>query len=359
MRKILTAGLLIVLLASFTSCSENLDAKNREEKKALNKMVEVIEPVRKKLPIVIETSSTLKASDSSMIASEVNGVAVKWLVRENQKVKKGAPILKIDPTNYQLQKNQAQAGLRALQSQYKSLEKDYERIKRLVDNEALPQQKLDALEGQFEALRSQITAAEEGVALINRMVRKTTIRAPYSGIITEKKVKKGEFVAAGAKPVANIIKSDSLESKISLSEMFYSKVDKKSKIIFDIPALNKKVEGKIISKSKNIDDLKQFKLTVGIDNNKAEIPAGIYAVAKITTEEKERVLLPNSALKQIGNGVVEAYTVDKNGTIQNVKLTSSTVFEDGIEVSGDVPDFVIKDISSSVPGEKVTLRLNK
>jgi RND family efflux transporter MFP subunit len=321
-------------------------------------MVEVVKPVRKKLPIKIEAASTLNAKDSSMLASEVNGIVVKWYVKENQKIKKGAPILKIDSTNYELQMNQAVAGLRALQSQYSSLEKDYERIKRLVEKEALPQQKLDEFEGQFDALKSQIIASKEGVAIMKRMVAKTIVRAPYSGIITERKVKRGEFVAAGAKSVASIIKSDILEAKISISEMFYSKIDKKSNIKFEIPSLNKSITGEITSKSKDIDNMKQFRLTVDVDNSKFEIPAGIYAVAEITSDVKERIILPNSSLKQLGNNKVEVFTVDKSGTVKSIRLISGTIFEDGIEVTGNIPEFVIRDISNVIPGEKVKYTLN-
>ena len=359
MKKILMFVLSTIFAVSFVSCNNNLDAASKKvEKKALTKMVEVIKPTKKNLPIKIEAASTLNAKDSSMLASEVNGIVVKWYVRENQKVKKGDPILKIDSTNYELQRNQAVAGLRALQSQYSSLEKNYERIRRLVEKEALPQQKLDEFEGQFDALKSQIVASKEGVELIKRMVSKTTIRAPYSGIITERKVKKGEFVAAGAKPVASIIKSDILEAKISLSEMFYSKVDKKSGIKFEIPSLNKSVVGKITSKSKNIDKMKQFRLTVDVDNSKFEIPAGIYAVGQITSDVKERIILPNSSLKQLGNNKVEVFTVDNSGFVKSVRLISGTVFEDGIEITGNIPEFVIKDISNVIPGEKVKYILN-
>ncbi len=353
MKKSLMLFVMIALITPFTSCSNNLKAIDAEHKTILNKKVEVIRPLKKKIPIKIEIASTLNAEESSVLAAEVSGILVKWYVKENQSVKKGAPILKIDPINYERQRNQAVAGLKALESQYAALEKDYGRLKRLVEKDAVPQQKLDALEGQFEALRNQIAIAKEGVELAQRMVTKTIVRAPYTGVITERKIKTGEFVAAGAKPVAQIIKTDKLEAKLNVSEMFYDKVDKNSQITFELPSLNKTIKGEFISKSKNIDNLKQFKIIVNIDNSKNNIPAGIYAIARIVSEEKERTLLPNSSLKQIGQNRVAVYTVNKKGIVQSVKLTSSIVFEDGVEVTGDIPEFVIKDISSTVVGEKV------
>ncbi len=351
--------LIFSILFSFiaTSCSEGNAKENSVSKSELIKNVKVFHPEKKNIPIIIETGITLKAEEVSEISSEVSAPLLKWYVEKNDFVKKGAPIAKLDPVNYEIQRNQAEGNLKALESQYSSVSKDYERIKRLVDKNAAPKQQLDSLEAQFEALQNQISVAKENVELANRMVRKTILRAPYTGIIIDRKASVGEFIAAGAKELVTMAKNDVLEAEINISEMFYGKIDKDSDITFYIPTLDREIKGTIKSVSSNIDSMKQFNLIADVDNSKNEIPSGIYAIAHVSSKANERIILPSSAIKETGKNRGEIYTVDEHGLIKKVNVVISIVFEDGIEVKGNLPEIIIKDANSVVLGEKVETSL--
>lgn len=351
--------LIFSILFSFiaTSCSEGNAKENSISKSELIKNVKVFHPEKKNIPIVIETGITLKAEEDSEISPEVSGALIKWYVDKNDFIKKGAPIAKIDPVNYEIQKNQAEGQLKSLESQYSSVAKDYERIKRLVDKNAAPAQQLDSLEAQFESLQNQIKVAKENLELSQRMVRKTILRAPYTGIITDRKVSLGEFIAAGAKPIVTMVKNDVLEAEINISEMFYGKIDKESEVTFYIPTLDKEIKGTIKSISSNIDSMKQFNIIADVNNEKNEIPTGIYAVAHISSKTVERTILPSSAIKETGKNRGEIYTVDEHGLIKKVNVITSIVFEDGVEVKGNLPEIIIKDANSVVLGEKVETSL--
>jgi membrane fusion protein (multidrug efflux system) len=341
------------LLCFASSCSESVAKENPTEKSDLIKRVEVIRPLKKKMPIRINVGTTLKADEESKITAEVSAPLIRWYVEENDRIKKRDPIAKLDSVNYEIQKNQADANLKSLESQYATVLKDYERLQRLVEKEAVPKQQLDALEGQVEAFRNQIIVVKESVELANRMVEKTTVRAPFSGVVTVKKVSVGEFVAAGAREMVTLVKTDILKAQINVSEMFFSKINEKSEITFHIPSINRNIKGKIKSISKNIDNMKQFNIIVNVNNEKNEIPAGIYAVAEIVSIDEDRILLPSSAIKEIGGNKGEIYTVDSEGIVRKIEITTAIVFEEGVEIGGNIPEFVIKDISDTVAGEKV------
>ncbi|HPS30858.1 MAG TPA: efflux RND transporter periplasmic adaptor subunit [bacterium] len=347
----------LAVVLFFSSCSEGIAKDNQIEKEKLAKKVEVIRPLKKKMPVRIEAGTTLKADEESKISAEVSAPLIKWFVEENSFVKKGDPIAKLDPVNYEIQKNQAVANLKALESKYDNVLKNYERLKRLVEKESYPKQQLDQIESQVESFKSQIVVVAEGVELANRMVEKTTVKAPFSGIVTGKKIAVGEFVPAGGKELITLVKTDVLEAQINISEMFYGKVGKDSTVIFYVSAIDKKIKGVVKSVAKNIDNMKQFNVIVGIENKNNNIPAGIYAVAEIISKDEERIILPVSSIKETGKNKGEVYTVDKDGSVQKVSITTSIVFEEGVEVTGEVPEFVIKNISSAVVGEKVEYSL--
>lgn len=358
MKKVYLIVVLSIIASFFaTSCSEGNAKETSVLKNELTKNVQVIHPEKKIIPIVIETGITLKAEEYSEISSEVSAILIKWYVNKNDFIKKGAPIAKLDPVNYEIQRNQAEGNLKALESQYSSVSKDYERVKRLVEKNAIPKQQLDSLEAQFEALQNQINVAKENVELAKRMVKKTILRAPYTGIIVDRKASVGEFIAAGAKELITMAKNDVLEAEINISEMFYGKIDKESDITFYIPTLNKEISGKIKSISSNIDSMKQFNIIADVDNSKNEIPSGIYAIAHVSSKANERIILPSSAIKETGKNQGEIYTVDNNGIVKKVNITTSIIFEDGVEVKGTLPEIIIKDAASVILGEKVETSL--
>ena len=346
---------LIMILTTMllSSCNEGNATEKPAEEQKLIKKVQVIKPLKKQISVRIESGTTLKADEESKITAEVSAPLIKWFVEENSRIQKGDPIAKLDSVNYEIQKNQAVANLKSLESRYISVQKDYERIQRLVEKESFPKQQLDQIESQVDSLKSQIVVATEAVELADRMVQKTTVRAPFSGIVTSKKIALGEFVPAGGKDLITLVKTDVLEAQINVSEMYFGKIDSDSDVTLLLPSIDKKIKGRIKSTGKNIDSSKQFNLIIEIDNRSGSIPAGIYAVAEIVSKKEARLLIPVSAIKETGSNSGEVYTVDAEGKVRKVLVTTALVFEDGTEVRGNVPEFVIKDLSSVSEGETV------
>ena len=104
-------------------------------------------------------------------------------IDDNQLVKKGQLLVKIDPRDYQVALAEAQANFDKTQS-------DFNRISALISTNAVSKQDLDAVRGARDVAQARLDRAKLDLAY-------TEIRAPADGRITRKNVEPGSYVEVG------------------------------------------------------------------------------------------------------------------------------------------------------------------
>ena len=165
------------------------------------------------------------------VAPKVSGEIIEVYVTDNQKVKAGDPIAKIDPRDYEVrlaqtdaayqrkildQKN-AKATLDAANSERELAKRDVERYTNLYNAGAVSKQTLDNAKTKYDAVIANQTRAKENIFSDGNSVADadlkslkaqrdmaalnlsyTTIYAPQDGTVASKRVEKGMMVAAGS-----------------------------------------------------------------------------------------------------------------------------------------------------------------
>jgi multidrug efflux system membrane fusion protein len=197
---------------------------------------------------------------SAGMASEINGRIVRILVRNDERVSKGTPLIQIDPVPYEMQLRQARAQVAALKAQIaltgrqvtsqgsgalaaenqaqkaremlKNARDTRKRLEPLVGPGYVTQQQVDDARtneasalaslsaliknaaqaheavGDTESLQAQLAGAEASEALAARNLDLTTLRAPFDGIVVGLGIADGTFAVSGH-PLFSLIKSDS------------------------------------------------------------------------------------------------------------------------------------------------------
>src|ERR1700760_3038089 len=120
-----------------------------------------------RLDLAPRTHDAFLYADSAGIAPEVNGRIVQLLVRDNQRVKKGDPLVKIDPEPFDLRVRQARAAVTALQAQ----------IDLTTRQVAAQSSGADAAATQIERARSQLALAQDTVGRLTPLLGKGYVTA--------------------------------------------------------------------------------------------------------------------------------------------------------------------------------------
>lgn len=161
-------------------------------------------------------SGTIKAVQSAVVKARVAGELQSLSVREGDRVQAGAVIARIDPTEYRARLDQAQQQADAAQAQVDIAKRTF------VNNQALVQQgfisgtALESSASQLAATQASHRAAQAGVALAQKALDDTQLRAPLSGSVSQRLAQPGERVSVDAR-IVEIVDSHQLEMEASIT----------------------------------------------------------------------------------------------------------------------------------------------
>ncbi|RUO78910.1 efflux RND transporter periplasmic adaptor subunit [Idiomarina tyrosinivorans] len=209
---------LFILLAVLASMARKPPEMRQQQKPAV--MVEVLkaEPVDK--TFMVESQGTVKPKFSTNLVAEVSGqiidVADQYVA--GGFFKKGDMLVQIDPSDYQAAVQQAKADL--LQAQA-ALEEEKARGKVAKEEWASIQEgkipELGLRKPQLASAVANVESAQARLAQAKRDLERTTIRAPFAGVLKSKVADLGQYVSTGTQ-VGMLLGTDIAEVRVPLSD---------------------------------------------------------------------------------------------------------------------------------------------
>ncbi|HUQ03383.1 MAG TPA: efflux RND transporter periplasmic adaptor subunit [Kofleriaceae bacterium] len=224
-------------------------------------------------------TGTLQAREEVSVAAKSSGTILKILVDENTKVKQGQLLFQLDSRDQQLARQQASNQLAGAQLQLKTAQREYDRIKGLVAQNALPQQQLDQLESQVEGARLQIAGAKNAIAMSSKQIGDASVRSPLSGVVTKKLMAVGEYATMmPPSPVVIVQDQSSLELKFRLPERTLTSVKTGDAVTVRLPSLTQVRRASVAQISPMVDPrTRTIELTAVLDNCDGGLRPGLTA----------------------------------------------------------------------------------
>ena len=312
-----------------------------------------------------QTTHNKKINVKSKTTGNITNIAFK----RGDKVSKGDELIKISIENRKELLNSAKKDLERLNkelelneknktnrlSQNKELIKLYEiefaSAKQLIDKGLSSKSKLslasfnlanaqadrEDIKIKFEStlanLDAQISNVKSILKNIKLDIEKTTIKAPFDGIISEKMVEETEFISIGT-PLFTIIDLDPIKIEGYLSEFDVNKVSVGTKaLIEDSNGIKKNGIISFISPSAETST-RTFEITIEADNKDLSYKSGITTKIVIKGSELKAHKIPPSILTLLDDGTVGVKAVDNDNkvTFYPTKTIKDTI--DGMWVSG-------------------------
>lgn len=136
--------------------------------------------------------------NSARLAVEVSGVVREWHADVGSRVQKDERLLSLDDRDAQLDLAQAKALVDAAQARLALANAQLQRAEGLVAQGFLSQEALLQRRTETALAQSELATARAQQNLAERSLEKTTLRAPFSGIVLERLAQKGETLATGS-----------------------------------------------------------------------------------------------------------------------------------------------------------------
>ncbi|MGH8638435.1 MAG: efflux RND transporter periplasmic adaptor subunit, partial [Burkholderiales bacterium] len=223
-------------------------------------------------------------------------------------------------------------------------EAEFSRIKSLLDQKVVSQSEFDQRRTQVEAARQQyqvavnsaeqsyrsLQAARARVALANKSMTDTAVRAPFAGLVAERAVSVGDYVTKGMR-VATVVSIDPLRVELTVPEQAIAqvKVGQPVRLAVDAyPGETFPATVRFVSPSVRAD---QRALTVEAvaDNKDGRLKPGLFATASIHQGSPAPALTaPESAVETV-SGTSRVYVVKDRKAEERIVTT-------GEKLSGQV-----------------------
>ena len=168
-------------------------------------VVTVATPLQREVTEWDEFIGRFEASRSVEVRPQVSGQVTAVHFTDGQYVRQGAPLFTIDPRPYRASLAQAQASVASASSALALAQSNLARAQRLVEEDAIAANEVDRLQAEVRANQAALAAAQAQVRSRNLDVEFTTVRAPISGRISDRRVDAGNLVAAGAGQAATLL----------------------------------------------------------------------------------------------------------------------------------------------------------
>jgi RND family efflux transporter MFP subunit len=149
------------------------------------------------VPRLYHVDGSVEAINASTISSQTSGQIKEVLFDVDDLVQAGSVIVVIDDTEQKAALDQARANLDSARAKRANAEKDYQRIKDVYAKKAVAKSVMDKASSDRQAARAAVNAAQAALTQAEQQLEYTKVKAPYTGIVTQRFVEVGEIASVG------------------------------------------------------------------------------------------------------------------------------------------------------------------
>ncbi len=189
---VIAAGLIM------QGCGEKPVAQENEKGVA----VETVIVSARQIDKIYSFSGTISSLKKSTLSTRIMGQIGEVLVKEGDNVDKGQLLVSIRSKDISARKSQVEANIIAAKAAYVNAEKDLERVTNLYETKSATKKELDDISTHYKMTKAQLEAAKKAKEQVEETLAYANIRAPYSGVITQRFVDAGDMANPGMPLIA-------------------------------------------------------------------------------------------------------------------------------------------------------------
>lgn len=279
----------------------------------------------------ITSTGTIIANEEVEVRSETQGRIIHIYFKEGERVAAGKLLVKIDDSE--------------LQAQLKKADLDMQ----LAEDDEARNKKLLAVNGiskeEYDASLNKLLQLQAGKQLIEAQIAKTSVIAPFSGVIGLRYVSEGGFVSSN-NLIAVLQQTDPVKLEFSIPEKYAAGMQNGTAVGFTVEGNTKSFSGKVYAKEPKIDPAtRTVKIRAISQNPNNELIPGAFAKLDIELGINLKALVvPSEAI--IPGITGQSVMLMKNGKVamqpvkigirneSDVEITEGVVPGDTVIISG-------------------------
>lgn len=311
--------------------------------------VRIIEAVPKSVQLRVNSQGTVSPNTESELIPEVSG-RVEWIspsLENGGYFTEGDVLLRLEDKDSRATVARAKATLTRSEAEYQHARFEYQRLKSLESRQLASRSQMENALRQYRVAEAGLQDARLNHQQASRDLRRTTINAPFTGLVRKQSVDIGQFVSRGT-PVATLYAADQVEVRLPIADrqLAFLNVpvaargalppDKQPNVTLSAEYAGQALtwKGKIVRSEAQIDTASRMVHVIArVDNDPDATPlsVGLFVKAEIEGLTVDNIVeLPRVALRNDNQVLV----VDQENKLHFREIDPLRLYQDSVFVRG-------------------------
>jgi membrane fusion protein, multidrug efflux system len=306
LRQLGLAAAVVFCVVSFAGCgkgaSGNTPAKEEQAKMRISPE-DLLTVSNSALASGPSITGSIEPERRADLRAEVSAVVLAVLKENGDPVKRGDLLVRLDQTAIRDSLTAAEASARAADQAYEQAERQFQRMATLRQTGVVSTQQLEDVEIRRNTAQSERAAARTRVVTARQQLARTEVRAPFDGIVSDRKVSAGDTAAVG-KELVKVIDPASLRFEGLVSADSIGDVRAGQHVWFKIHGFASEDFTGVVTRVNPAANVttRQVEVLVAFDDAKKQPNvAGLYAEGRIETQTSAALSLPGASIVREGD----------------------------------------------------------
>ena len=251
-------------------------------------------------------SGTARAGVESRLSFKVAGTVRRISVKVGDTVRSGQSLAELDPKDYELRVEDAEASLSQARARARNAESSLGRVRSLYENNNASQNDYDAARAESEYSAAMVSSGEKKLELARSQLSYTRLVSPLAGAISAVDAEVNENVAVGQTAVV-LTSGKQPEVQVAMPELFISRIREGNTVEVTFDALPGEMFKAVITEVGVTSGglATTFPVLVRLQDASPDILPGMAAEVAIgfeTTDGRDRIMVPPFAVGEDQSG---------------------------------------------------------
>lgn len=268
-------------------------------------------------------SGSLSAEREASIRAEVPGSIVEIVAEQGERVAKSALLARIDDSAIRESFISARSGVTTAQLSAEIAQRELSRAERLLQAGAISDRDMESVRRATTAAQAQLADAKSRLAMAEKQLAATQVRAPFAGIVGDRQVSAGDVVSPGTL-MFTVVDPSSMRLEASLPAEALSNVRIGAPVRFAVTGYaDRTFAGRVSRISPSADPVtRQVRIVVSIPAT-GQLVSGLFAEGRVATESRNAPSAPLSAVDRRG---LEPFVLRiRGGKVEKVIVQLGTI----------------------------------
>ena len=306
---------------------------------------EVLRPVRSQTVFfsnaeqVRTFSGVSKSGLEASLSFKVSGTVQNLAVQVGDTVRKNQRLADIDPKDFRLEVQRAEASLVRAKAAARNARAEYARVRALYENRNASRNDLDQARASAETTNAQVQSEQKSLELARLQLTYTRLRSPENCSVASVPSEVNENVLAG-QTIVEVVCGSHLEVEVAVPENFISKIHSKMPVMVSFHAMPGNQFPAVVTKvSVSAGKMTStFPVTVQLQSSVPDFRSGLASDVQFTFEGKKgdpKILVPAVAVGEDQEGTF-VFLLEKQddgtGIVQRHPVQVGELTPEGLEI---------------------------